>query len=359
MRRSGNLWEQVTSFENLHRAFYQVLRGKRGKPRAGDFFADLENNLFLLQKELRDHSYVPGDYHTFWVSEPKPRLISAAPMRDRVVHHALVDVIEPIFERRFFYHSYACRKDKGTHRALKKFVTWARSSHYVLKMDIHKFFPTIDHEILKERIWRAIKDPEALRLCNLIIDHSNDQERVVQYFPEDDLFTPVFRRKGIPIGNLTSQFFANVYLDALDHYVKERLRIKRYLRYVDDFCIFHDDKGFLREIRCRVAEFLVDLRQTLNEGKSRVRQAREGIEFLGFVVFPERLRLNQTAVRRQRRRIKRLQQEYAAGEIDWPKVKESLQAWNAHACYGTTWQLRRDVFQKAIFIRSGPKPPFL
>ena len=349
----------MTSFENLHRAFYQVLRGKRRKPRAGDFFVDLEKNLFLLQKELREHRYVPGDYHTFWVSEPKPRLISAAPIRDRVVHHALVDVIEPIFERRFIHHSYACRKGKGTHMALKKFVTWVRSSRYVLKMDIHKYFPTVDHQILKERIGWDIKDPEVLWLCDLIIDHSNDQENVVQYFPGDDLFTPVSRRKGIPIGNLTSQFFANIYLDALDHYVKDRLRIKRYLRYVDDFCAFHDDKGFLREIRCLVAEFLVGLRQTLNEGKSRVRRAKEGIEFLGFVVFPKQLRLNQTSVRRQRRRIKRLQQEYAAGAIDWQKVKESLQAWNAHACHGTTWRMRRDVFQKAVFVRSIQAPLLL
>ena len=353
MQRIGNLWTQVTSFENLHRSFYRVLRGKRGKPGAGDLFMDLEGNLFQLQRELREGRYVPGEYDTFWIYEPKARLISAAPLRDRVVHHALVNVIEPIFERRFIHHSYACRKGRGTHRALRQFVSWVRTSRYALKMDIRKFFPTIDHEILKAQIRRTIKDPEVLRLCDLIIDRSNKQEKVIQYFPGDDLFTPVTRRKGIPIGNLTSQFFANIYLDALDHFVKERLRIRRYLRYVDDFCCFHDDKRFLREIRAQIAAFLASLRQSLNEGKSRIRQVKEGIEFLGFVVFPDQMRLNQTAVRRQRRRIKRLRQEYADGAINWPQVKASLQAWNAHAAHGTTWRLRSDVFQKAVFSHAG------
>ncbi len=220
MKRAGNLWDKVTSFENLHRAFYQVLRGKRRSPGACALFVNLEKNLFALQKELISHRYIPGDYHTFWINEPKSRLISAAPVRDRIVHHALVNVIEPIFEPRFIYHSYACRKCKGTHRGLRQFVKWVRSSRYVLKMDIRKFFPTVDHEILKTCIRRAVKDPEVLRLCDLIIDRSNDQEQVIQYFPGDDLFTPVTCRKGIPIGNLTSQFFANVYLDALDHFIK-------------------------------------------------------------------------------------------------------------------------------------------
>jgi retron-type reverse transcriptase len=279
-------------------------------------------------------------------------MISAAPFRDRVVHHALVKVIEPIFERRFIHHSYACRTGKGAHRALQQFVVWARSSRYVLKMDIHKFFPTLDHAILKTQIRRTIKDPNVLWLCDLIIECSNKQELVVQHFPGDDLFSPLGRRHGLPIGNLTSQFFANVYLDALDHFVKERLRVKQYLRYVDDFCCFHDDKQLLSELRAAIVEMLLGLRLRLNEGKSRIRQVKEGIEFLGFVVSSERLRLNQSAVRRQRRRLKRLQRDYAAGLLSWREVVLSLQAWNAHAEYGTTWRLRRDVFEQTPFLRS-------
>jgi len=136
MKRKGNLWNRLVSFENLHQAAYQVLRGKRGQVRAGLFFFNLEGELLRLRRELSSNAYRPGGYRTFWITDPKPRLISAASFRDRVVHHALVNVIEPVFERRFIHHSYACRRGKGNHRALGRFVRWARSSGCVLKLDI-------------------------------------------------------------------------------------------------------------------------------------------------------------------------------------------------------------------------------
>ncbi len=352
MRRVGGLWPQLVSFENLYLAAHQVLRGKRQRASAALFFYDLERNLFTLQRDLESGAYRPGSYRSFWIREPKRRMISAAPFRDRVVHHAVVRVIEPIFESRFIHHSYACRKGRGTHRALRQFVQWARGSAYVLKMDIRKFFPSIDHKIAKARLRRAVKDQRVLRLCDTILDGSNEQEAVLSHFPGDDLLSPLGRRRGIPIGNLTSQFFANVYLDALDHFVKDKLRVRRYLRYVDDFCCFGDDKVELREIRSEVSEFLFGLRLRLNERKSRLRRVKEGVEFLGFVVFPEQLRLSQTAVRRQRRRIRRLCKAYAEGVLTWPDVVASLEAWNAHAAHGTTWRLRKDVFGEASFVRA-------
>ncbi len=351
MYRTDKLWDSLTSFANLYSAAYQVLRGKRDQQRAGEFFCNLEDNLFRLQAELRAQTYRPGAYRTFWITTPKRRMISAAPLRDRIVHHALINLIEPIFERRFIFHSYACRVEKGTHRALQQFVQWARSSRYVLKMDIHKFFPTLDHDILKQRLRRTIKEPPVLWLCDRIIDYSNEQEQVLQYFPDDDLFSPLSRRRGLPIGNLTSQFFANVYLDELDHFVKERLRVRRYLRYVDDFCCFHDDKRVLVELRATIVDFLLGLRLRLNERKSRLRQVKEGVEFLGFVATPHELRLNQSAVRRQRRRLVRLRRAYTEGELTWSEVKASLHAWNAHAEHGTTWRLRTKVFHRAVFVR--------
>ncbi|MGE0827602.1 MAG: RNA-directed DNA polymerase [Candidatus Binatia bacterium] len=200
-----------------------------------------------------------------------------------------------------------------------------------------------------------MKDPHVLWLCDCIIDYSNEQEFVPQYFSGDDLFSPLSRRRGLPIGNLTSQFFANVYLDGLDHFVKERLRVRQYLRYVDDFCCFHDDKRMLVELRARIVDFLLGLRLRLNERKSRLRQVKEGIEFLGFVVTPYEQRLNQSAVRRQRRRVVRLQRAYTEGETTWSDVKASLQAWNVHAAHGTTWRLRTRVFQKTVFVRRGDR----
>ena len=245
--------------------------------------------------------------------------------------------------------SYACRRGKGTHQALDQFTRWGRSNRYVLKMDIRKFFPSMDHEIPKAQLSRVIRDPDVLRLCDLIIDGSNEQEPVRDYFPGDNLFTPLLCVHGIPIGNLTSQFFGNVYLDALDHFVKERLRVKRYLRYVDDFCCFDDDKERLTEVRAAVQEYLGTLRMKLNEGKSRTRRLKEGVEFLGFVHLPETTRLNQRAVRRQRGRMKTLQEGYRAGLRTWDEVTASLQSWNAHAASGDTWWLRRDVFRATVF----------
>ena len=351
MKRVGHLFESVVALENLHEAARRALRGKRSRPEACAFFVDLEANLLDLRRGLRDRSYKPGAYRTFRIRDPKPRLISAAPFRDRVVHHAIVQVIEPHFERRFIHHSYACRVGRGSHAALGQFVTWARRSGTVLKLDIKKYFPSIDHAILKRTVSRVIKDQDLVDLIDLIVDRSNAQEPVLDFFPGDDLFTPMSRRVGLPIGNLTSQFFANVYLDALDHFVTDRLRAGRYLRYMDDFIICDSDKGRLADHRAAIREFLFALRLRLNEGKSRIRRLKEGVEFLGFVVLPDRLRVNQRGVRRQRRRMRALRLAYAVGEMPWTDVSASLTAWDAHARHGKTWRLRRDVYRRG-FTRS-------
>src|SRR5262249_13122098 len=177
-----------------------------------------------------------------------PRLISAAPYRDRVVHPALCNVLEPIFERSFVFDSYACRAGKGTHAAVRRCQEYARRFRYVLKGDIRKYFPSIDHQILKERIARKIKDRDVHWLVDLLIGASNAQEPSAAWFPADDLLTPLERRGALPIGNQTSQFFANAYLDPLDHYLKDRLGVGGYVRYCDDFLVFSDDKGELAEV---------------------------------------------------------------------------------------------------------------
>ncbi|MGQ9592834.1 MAG: reverse transcriptase domain-containing protein, partial [Planctomycetota bacterium] len=250
MKTWTGLFEEIASLENLWEAARRASLGRRRKPYVARFLLNLEDELTRLQEELRSRTYRPGPYSTFRVYEPKERLISAAPFRDRVVHHALVRVIEPLFERRFVFDSWANRLGKGTHRALERFQGFSRRFRYVLKGDIRKYFPSIDHEILKAKIRRVIRCPGTLWLLDAIIDASNTQDPVVEYFPGDDILTPLERRKGLPIGNLTSQFFANVYLDDLDHFVKDGLGVKAYLRYVDDFAAFSDDKrelGLLRE----------------------------------------------------------------------------------------------------------------
>lgn len=224
MKRYGNLWPQIIAFENLYLAARKAQTGKRLQENVLAFNYHLETQLFRLQNELRTQIYQPGPYFTFEIHDPKRRLISAAPYRDRVVHHALCNIIEPIFDRTLIGDTYANRLGYGTHRALKRFTQFCRSNRYILQCDIHKYFPTIDLEILKALIRRKIKCPETLWLTDLIIDSSNPQEPVTAYFPGDDLITPAARRKGLPIGNLTSQFLEICILAALTTMSKNALK---------------------------------------------------------------------------------------------------------------------------------------
>jgi len=234
MKRFGNLYSELISFENLTAAFYKALKGKKGNPTAATFALRWEENLLSLQDGLLTKNYRPGTYRTFTIYEKKARLISSAPFRERVVHHALCNIIEPLFESTFIFDSYANRKGKGTHSAVARAAVFVRRNPYVLKCDVKMYFPSMDHTLLKQTIRRKVKDRDVLWLCDLIIDSSNPQTEVVEYFPGDDLFTSIERRRGLPIGNQTSQFFANAYLNAFDHFVKETLGCKFYLRYVDD-----------------------------------------------------------------------------------------------------------------------------
>jgi retron-type reverse transcriptase len=202
-----NLFDQIVSFENLLRAAHKAQRGKRFKENTALFNLNLEKELLCIQKSLLDRTYKHGPYHDFFVFDPKRRLISAAPYRDRVVHHALCNVIEPLFERSFIHDSYACRKGKGSHAAVRRYTEFARKNRYVLKCDIQKYFQSVDHAILLDMIAEKIRCPGTLWLIGSIIASRCDSS-VVFYFKGDDLFTPYQRTRAIPIGNLTSQFFA-------------------------------------------------------------------------------------------------------------------------------------------------------
>ncbi|MGB3693820.1 MAG: RNA-directed DNA polymerase [Spirulinaceae cyanobacterium] len=351
MKRYGNLWLQITAWENLLLASRQAQKGKRFRDNVLAFNYNLEKELLQLQKELQEKTYLPGQYKTFRIFEPKPRLISAAPYRDRVVHHTFCNIAAPLIEKSFIPDSYANRQGYGTHRALKRFVKFARSSRYVLQCDICKYFPSLDHEILKRMLRGKIKCQETLWLIELIIDSSNAQEAVIDYFPGDDLLTPVMRRKGLPIGNLTSQFLANFYLDKFDHFIKHELKVKKYLRYVDDFALFSDDIEFLRQARYALEDYLTTIRLKIHPVKSQLFATEYGANFLGFRIFPERIRVRNDNLRKARRRLKKLQRSYAQGQVDLEKLCQSLQSWEAHLKYGDTYQLRKDIFNHYSFSR--------
>ncbi len=215
MKRYGNLYHQLYAFDNLLAGARKAQKGKRFKTNCRSFNLDLESNLLTIQRQLKNKVYQPGPYTRFKIYEPKERTISAAPYRDRVVHHALVNVIEQIFDKAMIYDSYANRVGKGTHRAVDRFTEFSRKRSHVLKMDIVRFFPSLDHQILMEVIEKKIKDKDILSLIRIILNSSEEPTNNArhQYFSGDNLFTPLERKKGLPIGNLTSQFFANVYLD--------------------------------------------------------------------------------------------------------------------------------------------------
>ncbi|MHC5718196.1 MAG: reverse transcriptase domain-containing protein, partial [Nostoc sp.] len=336
---------------NILLASRQAQKGKRFRDNILEFNYHLETELIRLHKQLTDKAYQPGAYRTFHLTNPKSRLISAAPYRDRVIHHALCNIIVPIFERTFIADSYANRLGFGTHRALNKFTHFARNSRYVLQCDIKKYFPTIDHIILKELLRRKIKCPDTLWLIDTLIENSNEQEIVIDYFPGDDLLTPVTRRRGLPIGNLTSQFFANIYLNSFDHFVKEQLKIFKYVRYVDDFALFSDDRELLADARLAIEEYLAQLRLKIHPIKSQLFETKIGATFLGFRIFSNIIRVRNSNLHQARRRLKRLQTDYAQGKIEREKVNQSIQSWFAHLEHGDTWRLRQQIFTSLDWSR--------
>src|SRR3989344_2323465 len=270
-----DLWKELCSYSNLELAFKKARKHKTLKPYVVTFEADLRNNLSLLRTELLFHSYTPKPLETFILHDPKTRKISKSDFRDRVVHHALCSIIEPIFEKSFIYDSYANRVGKGALKALQRFDFFKRKASknntekcYVLKADIQKYFENVDHEILLSIIKKRISDKRIVWLIRKILANSSSQGR------------------GMPLGNLTSQFFANVYLNCFDWFVKTKLKAKYYIRYVDDFVIFEKDKGKLEFCKDEINMFLKnELNIRLHPDKSKILRFGNTINFLGFRVF--------------------------------------------------------------------------
>jgi len=335
---------QITSWKNLLEAYRKAALGKRALQSTARFEYQLADHLLEIQEELRTHRYQPGPYLNFYIREPKSRLISAAPFRDRVVHHALCNVIEPRFERRFILDSYANRQGKGTHRAVDRLQQFARQYRYVLRLDIIKHFPSLDHSVLRDILGRTIWEDDVLWLVDTIMDSGAgvlDGEYVMVWFLGDDLLSAL-RPRGLPIGNLTSQFWSNCYLDPFDHFVKRELRCPAYLRYVDDFALFSDSKRELWRWKEAIVERLATLRLTVHEN-AQVTPVNIGIPWLGFVVYPTHRRLKARNVRNFSRRLRERWQSYFNGEISFVEFNATVQGWINHAQHGDTWGLRRHL----------------
>jgi len=339
---------QVIQWDNLLLAFRKAAKGKRGKPATARLEARLADELLVLQAELQSGTYSPGGYKHFIIQEPKRRKISAAPFRDRVVHHALCNIIEPFFERGFIDDSYANRHGKGTHRAIDRFQRFAQRYPYVLRADIEQHFAAIDHEILLQTLKRRLPDNSVSPLIDKIVASGRDvleQEYRMHWFPGDDLLA-VCRPRGLPIGNLTSQFWSNCYLDPFDHFVKRQLGCRAYLRYVDDFALFGKDKEQLWHWKKAIIDRLARYRLSIHESACQVAPTECGAPWLGFVVYPDHRTLKARKARYATRHLAQRYNAWRDGTITFAALDASVNGWVNHVRFADTWGLRKTVFRR-------------
>ena len=339
MKTYKNLYPKIYDFDNLHLAYLKARRCKRYRHDVLRFSANLEENLINIQNHLIWKTYRTGRYRFFTVYEPKERLIASLSFRDRVVHHALHNIIEPIFERSMIYDSYACRKEMGVLSGVQRTTRFLRDSTrrwgrvYCLKGDVKKYFPSVHHETLKQIIRKRIACPDTLEMIDRIIDSTGEEV-------------------GMPIGNLTSQLFANVYLSELDHFVKEECGVKYYIRYMDDFVILYDDKRVLKNLLEDVEYYLrVALRLRLNDKTQIFPVGPRPIDFLGYRIFPEYRLLRKGNLRRTKRKLKKFARLYALGQISLLDVQPSIVSWIGHAQHADSWRVRNKILNNLIFTR--------
>ena len=306
MKRATSLFNQIVSYENVRLAWLKARKGKRSKPVVRNFYKNVNLNLEKVQKNLKSNPPVLSSYTQFTIFDPKERVISVVPFVDRVMHHAIMNVLEPVFERQFIFHAYACRKGKGSHKAVNYAFKKARTHKYFLKLDVRKYFDNIDHLVLKKLLSKIIKDVECLNLIFALID---------SYGMVVSTGSTTASGKGLPIGNLTSQFFANYYLSLLDHYVLEQLKPCGYVRYMDDFLLFDDSKEKLKIFLTQIENFCKN--ELILELKPPVLgNCKNGASFLGYLIKSDSVKLTQKSRRRKLAKLKRLNYELKMGWID-------------------------------------------
>ena len=349
-----DLYPQITSFAGLHAAALNAQRGKRFRPAVLAFNAHLESQLFQLQHELRSFTYTPGPYRQFEIRDPKPRLISAAPYRDRVVHHALCAAIMPPLQAHFLPTSYANRQGFGSHKALRRFVKECSRNRWVFSADIRLYFPSIDLLLLRQQLAACVACSGTLWLLDRILANGASFGPALDGFPGDSLLTPLQRPRGLPIGNLTSQFLANLHLNDLDHRLAALPGITAHLRYVDDIALFANSPEPLHLARQQLDAELSALRLRLHPIKSQIRQTRYGASFVGFQVLPGRVRVRNHNLRKGLRRLRAQQRAVEAGLLAPEQARLSLQSWNAHLAHGHTWRLRQRLFAPLPYAEGLP-----
>jgi RNA-directed DNA polymerase len=328
MKRHNRLFEQIVDYNNIRLAFLKALRGNRNGLSAINFCKNIEKNLIIVRDKMNSLNCGWGNYRSFLIKDPKLRVISTAPFEQRIMHHAIMNVIEPVFDRPMICHSYACRKGKGTHAAVQYAFGRCKANPFFLKLDIRKYFDSIDHEALKILIRRFIKDTRVLFLLDGVID---------SYETKPD--------KGVPIGNLTSQFFANLYLAGMDHFILEKLHPSAYCRYMDDFVLWSSSQEELKTMFTQVNEYVIqNLKLTIKQpvfGKTAA-----GLPFLGFLIKEKGVYLLQKSKRRFKNRIAEITVSLSSGVITEEKAAERARSVCAAINIARTNNLRKKIFRE-------------
>jgi hypothetical protein len=348
-----SLWEQILRWDNLLLGYRKARRGKRDQDEIRRFGFNLEYELADLRAALMDRSYRPGSFRQFYVQDHrKLRLISAAPFRDRVAQHALMNVVEPRVDALFIADSYASRKGKGVHAAVRRYRQWAQQYPYALKLDIQRYFDSLDHRILKQKLRACVADPNVLWLFDTIIDSSPEPLRPSPVIhPDDDLVDLMERPIGLPLGNLTSQFFGNLYLNDLDHHVKATLGIAAYLRYVDDLVLLGDSKARLWAWCADIEAFLTRERIGIHPRKKLLVPVNEGLDVLGYRIYPHTTRLSRDSGYRFRRKLRAFATAYRQGRKTLPSVQQHVAGWLGHARQADSQGLCKSVVSSVCFTQ--------
>ncbi len=350
MKRFGYLYEKIYDWDNLLLAYKKAKKGKRGASVEG-YIYDWESMLLETQEALKDETYEFGPYNKFMIYEPKERQIMAAPFGDRVVHHAIYNVLGPILDKPLIWDSYACRKGKGLHRAVRKAHAMYKHSSYHYRLDISKFYYTIDHEILIGLIRRKVKDRKLVDLLQRLLNTYTSETEYYFPFVHDDVFDMI-RNRGLPIGNLTSQLFANYYLSSVDHFIREKLGFSKYIRYMDDMIVFGDSKQDLSQARQSIINKLAELRLRINNKKDIITSNSQGVDFLGFRLLGNSIRVRNQNLCRFKRKLRRISKQ---GDTD---LSELLQSFNGHLGYllsGNTKKIISRILDEIEFSNQDKK----
>jgi retron-type reverse transcriptase len=334
-----HLFEQICDFSNLHAAYQRAAKGKRNRPDVVAFTASLGEGLLELRDLLKSMEWHPGPYRQKVIREPKERIIRIAPFSDRIVHQSLCSVIAPLFEETFIYDTYACRVGKGTHKAIDRLTQFLRrpSTGYILKLDLRKFFDSIPHGlVMRELEWRIL-DAQTLELCRRIL---------ASYQTDLHLFPDGFGPRGLPIGNLTSQWFANIVGSRIDYHVKHVLRCRHYARYMDDLVLLGSKPGVVKDWEESLRGLIAEMGLVVNP-KTCAFPVRIGVPFLGHKVWPGHRRILRPNVVAGRRRMRGLMAAVERGELSGEKVVESLRSWFQHLSHADSYRLRVALWREA------------